>query len=284
MTQPDRDRRLADDIKSVQDLAQQSSILDCEVLGEPAHRLLLTYRGKGWVPDGARGGDPRVGERHEVELLIPSAYPKQAPEIRFQTALFHPAVSLSGATTTAAIGLDWHEQLGLEILCERIWDVIRAVPAPVSDPQNGTAQAWFTQRPATEPIDRRPLKDRGERKAENIVSYRLRGSAGSNIASPVGSLSTESLAAASRSSGPPSESLTAPPVVDPTHPSRPVIPVPSHGIQWTGTRERASSSTETEEGITFVEDARVREQVKDDRSLNKDASIVFLDRNTNRFD
>lgn len=290
MNQPDRTEHLNRDAMEVRELADQSSVFDCEIFGDPPHRLLLTFRGKGFAPEGARGGDPGVVERHEVELLVGYAYPQQPPEIRFQTPLFHPAVSTSGFATTASLGLEWNERMGLEIVCERVWDVIRAAQIPTTEVQNPTAEKWFAERPQDSPLDPRPLRDSFERKARNIIQYRLKSVEASGGTSSTGSSlqpsASSSIAIPNRASHSVAASKqVAPPIVDPQTPRRPVTPVPHQGIQWTGSRDTGSKEMNSlDEGITFVDERSPSELRTDEGLAGRDAPIVFLDRTPRSLD
>ncbi|MCA9104600.1 MAG: hypothetical protein KDA83_04180 [Planctomycetales bacterium] len=299
MSQPTRSERLATEMQALSRLADQSSILDCRAEGTPPHRILLTFQGKGYAPDESRGGDPIISDRHVVELSLPFAFPEQEPEIRFQTPLFHPAVSLSGWTSPAALGLDWNDSFGLEILAERLWEVIRAANFPPGRPQLQSAADWFAAHPIDEPVDPRRLRDLAEGTPSNIIRYRPRsqselgGQDGPGTSGEGGSAETGSL----DSRGPDNAGRlgSAPPVVDPTSPQRPVVPVPNNGIRWQDDKRVGVG----DDGIVFVDEqadstgnspattGREHEPQSTDDSLvdgpsadNRPAPIVFLERNS----
>jgi hypothetical protein len=67
-------------------------------------------------------------------------------------------------TDLPAIGINWQRDLGIDLVCERLWDIARFAHVNIAQPRNQDAVQWFlTGRPFDLPVDRRPLRDRDAR-------------------------------------------------------------------------------------------------------------------------
>jgi len=89
--------------------------------------------------------------------------------------IFHPAVSEDGVTTIRDLGLDWESSLGLDVLCERVWDVLRGAILPdVCPPRCPTAGLHLASlSPEQRLLDSRPLRDRLCIRITNLFRYQL---------------------------------------------------------------------------------------------------------------
>ena len=66
----------------------------------------------------------RINE-HRIELRIPYAFPERPPDVRWLSSIYHPNISFSGLVKLRDIGLPWVEDMSLDVVCERLWDVAR---------------------------------------------------------------------------------------------------------------------------------------------------------------
>jgi len=173
--EPNRQDRLHADRESLATLASASTIFSFEASGDPPDRYALTFRGKGLARNASSSTDVAISELHQVDLRLPYSYPQSPPDIRWLTPLWHPAVSFSGFVNLADVGLDWSNDIPLDVVCERLWDVARAVFVHPVRATNYSAKNWFEKEcPFQLPVDPRPLRDRPVASSSNIVRYRRR--------------------------------------------------------------------------------------------------------------
>ncbi len=170
-----RNARLSADLAALEKLRENSSILTFEPAGQPPERYILTFRGKGLGREGM-STDVSVIELHEIDLRMPYSYPERPPDVRWLTPIVHPNVSFSGFLNLAEIGLPWSEDLTLDILVERLWDVARGAYVNLDKAANYSAKSWYEKECGFDlPVDLRPLKDQAELPVTNVVKYQRRG-------------------------------------------------------------------------------------------------------------
>ena len=174
MDQDQRDYRLRSDLAALEALRAQSTILQFDV-SQPPDRYTITFRGKG-LARGASGSEIGIVELHQIDLRMPYGYPERPPDVRWLTPILHPNISFSGFLNLGEIGLPWSEDLGLDVVCERLWDVARGAYMNLEKSANFSAKNWFEKEHRFElPLDSRPLRDRGGASNTNIVRYQRRG-------------------------------------------------------------------------------------------------------------
>jgi ubiquitin-protein ligase len=174
-----REKRLLSDLEALRALAADSTIFSFEPTGEPPDRYRLTFRGKGLAPDSTKSGAKTI-EQHQCDLRLPYSYPEQPPDIRWLTPVLHPNVSFSGCIQLAEIGLPWSPEVGLDLVCERLWDMARMAYADDQRAVNYSAKNWLEAHgDMPTPLDPRGLRDKSEGKLSsgNIVRYQRRGAA-----------------------------------------------------------------------------------------------------------
>jgi ubiquitin-protein ligase len=171
-----RSDRIRDDLQALQTLQQASTIFTFQANGDPPDRLTLKYRGSGVRRDSSPNAKAEITREHEIELRLPYGYPTMGPDVRWSTPLYHPNVSFSGFVNLADIDLEWSEQLGLDLVCERLWDVIRLSQFNNERAVNYSAKKWVEEQTSlTLPVDPRPLRDKAAGVNRNVVKYRRRG-------------------------------------------------------------------------------------------------------------
>lgn len=141
------------------------------------YRLELKFKGKGIASIGSVPTAIEYADEHIVMLEFPRDFPQQAPKIQVVSILFHPNVPQSGLISTPDIGLVWQPELSSDIVCERIWDVIRGAYWEPEDAVNPAAARWYREHaPRRLPLDPHPLDDPAEKVLNNIVRYSRRDS------------------------------------------------------------------------------------------------------------
>jgi ubiquitin-protein ligase len=176
MASPDRSQRIRDDLETLRRLEHSSTIFSFQAVGEPPDRLTLRYRGNGVRRDSSPSAKAELVREHEIELRLPYSYPQVPPDIRWITPLYHPNVSFSGFVNLTDVGLEWSPDMGLDLLCERLWDVIRLAQFNNDRAVNYSAKKWVQEQTGMAlPVDVRPLHDRLAATNRNVVKYRRRG-------------------------------------------------------------------------------------------------------------
>lgn len=172
----DRMQRIRDDLEALKGLAQASTIFSFQTVGDPAERISLRYCGSGVRRESSPNAKAEIVREHEIELRLPYSYPAMPPDVRWITPLYHPNVSFSGFVNLADIGLDWSADMGLDLVCERLWDMIRLAQYNTDRAVNYSAKKWIEEQTAIAlPVDARPLRDKAAYTNRNVVRYRRRG-------------------------------------------------------------------------------------------------------------
>lgn len=213
MRESPRLRRLRSDLRAIQQLKAESTILDFELRGNPPEWYLLRFHGLGlWRPEGTES--VHVRNVHEVSLGLGASYPRMMPELSWKTPIFHPNISGSGVVCLGGYGTYWVPSVNLDELCHMLWDMIRYQNFDVNSPYNREAAAWAkTQHDMRLPVDPRPLRDRTASKSVDFPAA---------ASSPAAALAKKPPIV--RPTVPPSRSpFGAPPM---TTPSTPVVAAP----------------------------------------------------------
>lgn len=176
MTREDRQNRLAAELECLRALKKTSTIFDFESVSETPDRYSLIFRGKGIAQETSAESEFEYIELHRVELRLPYSFPQRPPDIRWTTPLFHPNVSFSGFISVKDIGLPWERELGLDVVCERLWDVARLAYMNLENAANYSAKNWFQDEcDLAIPIDQRPLRDKNAPSGSNVIRYERKG-------------------------------------------------------------------------------------------------------------
>jgi ubiquitin-protein ligase len=171
----ERQQRLAADYDALESLRRASTILEFETTGSPPESYSITFRGKGLRRD-AGTNEIVYQDLHQCELRQTLSYPRHPPDIRWLTPLFHPNISFGGFIRLEDIGLPWTEDLSLDIVCERLWDVARLAYHDVDAAANYAARTWLQQQSGFSlPVDARALRDKVTSANTNVIGYRRKG-------------------------------------------------------------------------------------------------------------
>jgi ubiquitin-protein ligase len=168
-----RVRRLRSDLKALQLLRAESTILDFETraaLADPPHEYHIRFEGRGvWRPPHSL--DVLVRDFHEVTIRLGANYPRMMPELLWRSPIFHPNISSSGVVCLGGYGTFWAPSLNLDELCVMLWEMVRYANYDVNSPYNREAALWAkTQNQYRLPLDSRPLRDRVKRPAASVTS------------------------------------------------------------------------------------------------------------------
>ena len=155
-----RIRRLRTDLKVLESMRADSTILEFESQGNPPEAYRVRFRGKGlWRPAPSRA--PEIQEVHEVSIRLGASYPRSMPEMQWRSQIFHPNISGAGMVCLGGYGTYWVPSLNLDELCDMLWDMIRYENFDVTSPYNREAADWAaSQKQYQFPVDPRPIRDK----------------------------------------------------------------------------------------------------------------------------
>jgi ubiquitin-protein ligase len=141
-------RRLQSDYEAVRRLAHLHPRIDVEgVSGDPPQRYRIRYR----VTSLRQKGDQVVPARiHLLEIVLPSTYPRDAPLCRMLTPVFHPNI----APHAVCVGDHWTAGESLDLMIQRVGEMLAFQSYNVKSPLNATAAAWAELHGAQLPTDR----------------------------------------------------------------------------------------------------------------------------------
>jgi len=162
MRESPRVRRLRSDLRAMQALQHESSILAFETRDPTTYApdsYFIRFRGQGaWKPHGST--DVLLRDQHEVVIRLGANYPRMMPELSWKSPIFHPNISSSGFVCLGGYGTFWAPSLNLDELCVMLWDMVRYENYDVNSPYNRDAAMWAkTQQTHVLPLDPRPLRD-----------------------------------------------------------------------------------------------------------------------------
>ena len=142
---------------------------------DPPDQYRVTFRGKGIHRSTSQQRHIETIDLHECEIKLPYSYPRRPPDIRWRTPITHPNISFSGLIKLRDVGLPWDDQLGLDVVCERLWDVARMSYIDADKACNYAAKNWLVdQSSITLPTDERPLRDKTAPAGSNVIRYERR--------------------------------------------------------------------------------------------------------------
>ncbi|MHC4547777.1 MAG: ubiquitin-conjugating enzyme E2 [Planctomycetota bacterium] len=140
-------KRLQSDYEAVKRLARLHPRIEVEgVSGSPPerYRLLLQVRSL-----RERAGGVVVAKSHRLEVTLPRGYPRDAPLCRMLTPVFHPNI----APHAVCIGDHWSAAEALDLMIQRVGEMLAFQSYNVKSPLNGRAAQWVEQH-----ADRIPLE------------------------------------------------------------------------------------------------------------------------------
>ncbi len=101
-------RRLRKDYELIQEVAARSDLIQIKAKSErkglPPERYIITYKCKGIIGID-RKGNPKIGEKHQVEIYLHSQYPQRWPGMKWLTPIWHP--NINHANGSVCIDAAW---------------------------------------------------------------------------------------------------------------------------------------------------------------------------------
>ncbi|MEN1759916.1 ubiquitin-conjugating enzyme E2 [Anoxynatronum sibiricum] len=141
-------RRLASDYDNLKLEFARHPHIDIEpISGDPPDKYLVTYKVKGFKLD-ERTGKPVLANRHQVEVYLHAAYPREKPRCQMKTPIFHPNFRFQ-----VCIGDYWGAGERLTDIIIQIGDMIQYKNYNPKSPLNIEASHWARENTHLFPAD-----------------------------------------------------------------------------------------------------------------------------------
>jgi hypothetical protein len=119
------------------------------VFGNPPERYRLKLKVKSLRERDGGEALETVAE-HRLEVTMPKGYPRDAPLFRMLTPVFHPNI----APHAVCVGDDWTAGEPLDLLIQRVGEILAYQSYNIKSPLNGRAAQWVDEHQDRIPIDR----------------------------------------------------------------------------------------------------------------------------------
>ena len=141
-------RRLQADYEALRRLAHQHPKIEIEgASGNPPDRYRLLLKVKSLRE---RGDAIETATEHRLEVTMPRGYPRDAPILRMLTPVFHPNI----APHAVCIGDHWSAGESIDLLIQRVGEILAFQSYNTKSPLNGRAAQWIDQHRDQIPVDR----------------------------------------------------------------------------------------------------------------------------------
>lgn len=144
-------RRLQSDYEAIKRLVREHPLIEIDgVAGNPPERYQFTLRVRSLRE---RNGEVSYHHEHRLEVTLPHGYPRDAPVCRMLTPVFHPNI----APHAVCIGDDWSAAESLDLMVQRVGEMLAFQSYNTQSPLNGAAAQWVDENLARLPVDRAEL-------------------------------------------------------------------------------------------------------------------------------
>ena len=163
-----RIRRLKADLVRMQELAAQSDQIKFKASsarpGLPPEQYIITYTCKGIIGVD-RTGNPKFGNRHQVEIYLHNQYPQRWPGMKWLTPVWHPNINHHNGTVCVDAAW-WTASRSLDRLVLMIGEMVQYKnfhddPTKPPFPWDPEAARWSREyrkkHPRAFPVDRTEL-------------------------------------------------------------------------------------------------------------------------------
>ena len=141
-------RRLTADFDSLSDYVRQHPRLRIiQANGDPPERYQLEFR----IRSMRKKDDEFVtAKKHIVEIALPRNYPRNPPQCRMLSPVFHPNI----APHAICVGDHWSAGESLQSIVIRIGEMLAYQVYNIKSPLNGEAARWVEENEDNLPLDR----------------------------------------------------------------------------------------------------------------------------------
>jgi len=120
------------------------------VAGNPPERYRLLLRVRSLRE---KGESVVVADTHRLEIALPAGYPRDAPLCRMMTPVFHPNI----APHAVCIGDHWTAAESLDLMVQRVGEMLGYQSYNVKSPLNGRAAQWAEENLHRLPLEKEPF-------------------------------------------------------------------------------------------------------------------------------
>jgi len=170
-------RLQADQNKIVQTFNPDGRIRIKQTFGNPPEKYQVEYLITSFVM--LPNGSIQTKNSHLVEVFLTRAYPRQAPQCRMLTPVFHPNI----APHAICIGDHWAAGESLPHLLIRIGEMLAFQSYNLKSPLNGEAAKWVASNRSKLPIDKYDFTTYGEAGEKVLSTSQIEAISGSEIIS-----------------------------------------------------------------------------------------------------
>lgn len=140
-------RRLKSDYEAMRLLVNRHPRIDIEgVSGSPPDRYILVLEVQS-VRERAGAIEPQ--STHRLEVRLPLGYPRDPPVCRMLTPVFHPNI----APHAVCIGDHWSAAERLDLMIQRVGEMLGYQSYNIKSPLNGRAAQWVETNPGLVPTE-----------------------------------------------------------------------------------------------------------------------------------
>jgi hypothetical protein len=140
-------RRLKADHELLRRLARLHPKIEIEgVFGNPPERYRLRLKVKSLRE---QGDSLTIADEHRLEVFMPTGYPRDAPLCRMLTPVFHPNI----APHAVCIGDHWTASEPIDLLVQRVGELLAYQSYNTKSPLNGRAAQWVDEHRDQVPVD-----------------------------------------------------------------------------------------------------------------------------------
>ncbi len=163
-----RQRRLRKDYEHIQEVAARSDLIQVKAKSErrglPPDRYIITYKCKGIIGLDRRG-NPKIGERLQVEIYLHCQYPQRWPGMKWLTPIWHPNINHANGSVCIDAAW-WSASRSLDRLVIMLGEMVQYKnfhddPSKPPFPWDMEAARWTRQfrktHPNYFPVDKREL-------------------------------------------------------------------------------------------------------------------------------
>ena len=156
--------RIKNDFEEMLKLKSESSIVDFTVTGTPPTRYVLLFLCPGIALDTE--GTPGLIQEHRCQILLGAQYPSQAPDVTWQTPIFHPNIKMQAVCHSN----QWAPSWSLAEFVSELADMARYAKYNLQSPLDTKAADWARRNLHMFPLDSRPIRDKAARMVIRIKS------------------------------------------------------------------------------------------------------------------
>jgi len=140
-------RRLKSDYEAIRRLVRMHPRIEIEgVSGSPPDRYIFQMNVRSLRE---RGDEIEDQSLHRIEVKLPLGYPRDAPHCRMLTPVFHPNI----APHTICIGDHWSASESLDLMIQRVGEMLAFQSYNIKSPLNGRAAQWVDENQHRIPTD-----------------------------------------------------------------------------------------------------------------------------------